>query len=73
MNKKTKDILIRAAKTFIQSFIAAFLMGTNNLSTLDKKVLQSALLGGIAAGISAVMNLIANLLDKESEENGKNN
>lgn len=73
MNKKTKDILIRAAKTFIQSFIAAFLMGTNNLSTLDKKVLESALLGGIAAGISAVMNLIANLLDKESEENGKNN
>ena len=39
-------------------------MGTNNLSNLDKKVLESALLGGIAAGISAVMNLLANLLDK---------
>lgn len=64
MKDKTKDILIRAVKTFIQAFIAAFLMGTNNLSTLDKKVLESALLGALAAGISAVMNLLINLLDK---------
>lgn len=66
MNKeKLKDIMIRAIKTFIQAFIAAFLLGTGNLSNLDKKVLESALLAGLAAGISAVMNLVANLLSKE--------
>ena len=60
MNKeKAKDIAIRALKTFIQAFIAAFLLGTNNLSNLDKKVLENALLGGLAAGISAVMNLLS--------------
>lgn len=62
--KKLKDILIRALKTFLQAFIAAFLLGTSNLSNLDKKVLESALLGGLAAGISAVMNLLSNLLSK---------
>ena len=65
MNKKAKDILIRAVKTFIQAFIAAFLLGTNNLSNLDKKVVESALLGALAAGISAVMNFIGNLISKE--------
>jgi hypothetical protein len=68
MNKKKfKDILMRALKTFIQAFIAAFLLGTSNLSNLDKKVVESALLGGLAAGISAVMNLVGNLLDKGDE------
>ena len=59
-----KDILIRAVKTFIQTFLAAFLLGTDNLSNLDEKTLKSALIGGLAAGISAVMNLIINLLSK---------
>ena len=68
MNKdKLKDILIRAVKTFIQAFIAAFLLGTSNLSNLDKKVVESALFGGLAAGISAVMNLVGNLLSKEEK------
>ena len=72
MSDKMKDILIRAVKTFIQAFLAAFLIGTNNLTSLDKKVLESALLGGLAAGISAVMNLLANLLDKGEWKNGTN-
>lgn len=55
--KKLKDITIRAVKTFIQSFLAAFLLGTNNLTNLDKNVLKSAGIGALAAGISAVMNL----------------
>lgn len=65
--EKLKDIFIRAAKTFIQAFIAAFLLGTSNLSNLDKKVVESALFGGLAAGISAVMNLVGNLLSKEEK------
>ena len=64
MNKKVKDILIRAVKTFIQTFLAAFLLGTDNLSNLDEKTLKSALIGALAAGISAVMNLLANLLER---------
>lgn len=63
--KKMKDILIRALKTFIQAFIAAFLLGTENLSHIDKQVLESALLAGLAAGISAVMNLVSNIISKE--------
>lgn len=57
-----KDILIRALKTFIQGFLASFLLSTNNLSNLDKTVLKSALIGATASGISAVMNLIVNSL-----------
>lgn len=57
-----KDILIRALKTFIQGFLASFLLSTNNLSNLDKTVLKSALIGGLASGISAVTNLVLQYL-----------
>lgn len=62
-----KDILIRMLKTFIQAAFAAFLLGTDNFSRLDKTVLKSAGIGALAAGLSAVMNLILNML-KGSEE-----
>ena len=65
-----KDIIIRALKTFLQGFIASFLVSTGNLSNLDKTVLKSALIGAIAGGISAVMNLILELLKKGDEKNG---
>lgn len=64
-----KDILIRALKTFLQGFIASFLVSTGNLSNLDKTVLKSALIGAIAGGISALMNYIIQVLDKGSEKN----
>lgn len=63
-----KDILIRALKTFLQGFIASFLLSTGNLSNLDKTVLKSALIGAIAGGISALMNYIIQVLDKGSEK-----
>lgn len=63
-----KDILIRALKTFLQGFIASFLVSTGNLSNLDKTVLKSALIGAIAGGISALMNYIIQVLDKGSEK-----
>lgn len=63
-----KDILIRALKTFIQGFLASFLVNTNNLSNFDKTVLKSALIGALAGGISALMNFILGILSKEEGE-----
>lgn len=63
-----KDILIRASKTFIQGFLASFMLSTGNLSNLDKTVLKSALIGALAGGISAVMNYVMQLLDKGDEK-----
>lgn len=59
-----KDILIRTLKTFIQGFLASFMLATNNLSNFDKTVIKSALIGAVAGGISAVMNFAKQLLDK---------
>ncbi len=54
-----KDILIRAAKTFVQAFISylsvdAF-FGVTDSTTL-KKLALSLLVGALAAGVSAVWN-----------------
>lgn len=59
MNKKVKDILIRAGKTFVQAFISylsidAF-FGVTDLTAL-KKIALSLLVGALAAGGSAVWN-----------------
>lgn len=64
-----KDILIRALKTFIQGFLGALAvtLPSSDLSNFD--VIKSLLIGGIAAGISAVMNLIINSMDKKRENN----
>jgi len=53
------NIICRAAKTFIQSFIAAIsvdmLFGITDLDTL-KRMLLSMIIGAVASGISAVWN-----------------
>lgn len=49
-------IFIRALKTFIQAFVAAVSVGI--VSTTDVSAVRSLLIGAIAAGVSAVMNLI---------------
>jgi hypothetical protein len=43
------DIIIRALKTFVQASVAVWLVSDNPLS-------KSALVGAVAAGISAVWN-----------------
>lgn len=48
-------ILVRALKTFIQAFVAAVSIGI--VSTTDISAVRALLVGAIAAGISAVMNL----------------
>lgn len=65
-----KDILIRAIKTFIQGFLGALAVSLPNADLTNMAVLKSLLIGGIAAGISAVMNLIINLISKKGHNNG---
>ena len=63
-----KDILIRALKTFVQAFVpvVAAAFATADLTELSnlKAVAYSALISGAAAGISAVWNVIIQLVDK---------
>lgn len=65
MKAKIKDILIRAIKTFIQGFLGALIVVIP--SSTDLELWKTALIGACAGGISAVMNLILTMLNKESE------
>ena len=64
-----KDIIIRTLKTFLQAFLGSMLLSLNNVTTIDEKLIKSALIGATTAGVCAVMNLIINYLDKGGEEN----
>lgn len=48
-------LLIRALKTFIQGFLAALAAGV--VTAVDIPTTKALVIGAIAAGISAVMNL----------------
>lgn len=63
--KNLKDILVRAAKTFVQSFMGAVSIDIITATT-DRSIWRSVLLGGIAAGISAVWNFIYNEIKEEN-------
>lgn len=60
-----KDIIIRAVKTFIQGFLGALAVTLPNNDYSDLTVIKSLLIGAIAAGISAVMNLFLGYLNKK--------
>ena len=70
MESKIKEILKNdtvdsVCKTFIQGFLSALvvsLTSTNDYS--DISILKGFLIGAVASGISAVMNLIINKLNK---------
>ena len=64
VKNKWKDILIRAGKTALQAFIAAipFTVGTFEGG---KAVWRSVLIGAVAAGISAGMNVVIAALSEE--------
>ena len=66
--EKWKDIASRAAKTFLQAFIASIPVDAALLGS-GWNVWRATLLSAAAAGISAVMNFIlAALRNGESEE-----
>lgn len=60
-----KDILIRALKTFIQGFLGALAITLPTTDLTNYELVKSILIGAVAGGISAVMNLIISLLKKE--------
>lgn len=62
-----KDILVRAVKTFVQGFLGALAVNLPSSDFSDSKILKSLIIGAVAGGISAVMNLIINSLNKKEE------
>ena len=62
-----KDILIRALKTSIQGFLGALAVTLPSSDFSNTEVIKSLLIGALAGGISAVMNLILNYLNKGDE------
>ena len=68
MKEKIKDIAIRAIKTFIQGFLATLVVLLKESDFSDFNLLKSILIGAIAGGISAVMNLILSLIPKNDED-----
>jgi len=55
-----KDIAVRAFKTFVQAFFAALAVSVATVNNTDTA--KVALVGAVAAGISAVMNTIKGLV-----------
>ena len=69
--EQVKDILARAGKTFAQAFVSAIsvdsIFGVTDLDTL-KRIGLSMLIAGVAAGISAIWNMIQDWLYNKIEE-----
>ena len=65
MKEKSKDIMNRALKTFIQGFLGALAITLPNTDYSDLTIVKSLLIGAIAMGISAVMNLAINYLNSK--------
>ncbi len=69
--EQVKDILARAGKTFAQAFVSAIsvdsIFGVTDLDTL-KRIGLSMLIAGVAAGISAIWNMIQNWLYRKIDE-----
>lgn len=62
-----KDILTRAFKTFIQGFLAVLVVELPNIDLSNEEFVKSIMIGAVAGGISAVMNLIIQALDTKKE------
>lgn len=69
--QQVKDIFARAGKTFAQAFISAIsiesILGVTDLDVL-KRIGLSMLIAGVAAGISAVWNMVQNWLYRKIDE-----
>jgi hypothetical protein len=69
--EQVKDILARAGKTFAQAFVSAIsvdsIFGVTDLDTL-KRIGLSMLIAGVAAGISAIWNMVQNWLYRKIDE-----
>lgn len=59
-----KDILVRALKTFVQGFLGALAVTLPSSDLTDMTIVKSILIGAIAGGLSCVMNMTVQLLEK---------
>ena len=57
-----KDIGIRCLNTFIQGVVAYLAVSISTTDFTDKEAVKGLIIGTIASAVSAVMNLINNLL-----------
>lgn len=57
-----KDIGIRCLKTFIQGVVAYLTVSISTTDFTDKEAIKGLIIGTIASGVSALMNIINNLL-----------
>lgn len=55
-NLLTSDIVRRAAKTFIQAFVAVLVVGYVNVKDVESA--KALAVAAVAAGVSAVWNLV---------------
>ncbi len=68
MKKILNDkFLGKILKTFIEGFIASLLINIQNINSFDdKELIKTVLIGALAMGISAVLNLIQEYLNGKS-------
>lgn len=64
-----KDIGIRCLKTFIQGVVAYLAVSISTTDFTDKEAIKGLIIGTIASGVSALMNIINNLM-KGDDING---
>lgn len=57
-----KDIGIRCLKTFIQGVVAYLTVSISTTDFTDKEAIKGLVIGTIASGVSALMNIINSLL-----------
>lgn len=57
-----KDIGIRCLKTFIQGVVAYLTVSISTTDFTDKEAIKGLIIGTIASGVSALMNIINGLL-----------
>ena len=69
--EKIKDIVARATKTFVQAFIGSFTIdaffGVTDTEAI-KKIGLSMLVAAVAAGVSAVWNMVLDLIYQKIDE-----
>ena len=64
-----KDIGIRCLKTFVQGVVAYLTVSISTTDFTDKEAIKGLVIGTIASGVSALMNIINSLL-KGDDING---
>ncbi|MBE6144283.1 MAG: hypothetical protein E7169_01770 [Firmicutes bacterium] len=75
MHKILNDKYVsKIIKTFIEGFLASLIVSFQTIENLsDLNLIKTVLVGAIAMGISAVLNLFQMYLNKEKVEYGKSN